>query len=98
MTPVLLSDPDDFAVGGAPEHLGWRAWRIKNKVALLLVNATREKVEARLSIPKGAVLRGRVFGRGEAKQVGDGQLDVSFDPLDVLIVSLVSFSPEGSST
>ena len=89
MTPVLLSDPGDFAVGGAPEHLGWRAWRIKNKVALLLVNATREKMEARLSIPSGVVLRSRVFGRGEAKQGGDGQLDVSFGPLDVLVVSFV---------
>ena len=88
--PVLLADPaEDFTVSGASEHLGWRAWRIKSKTALLLVNATREKMEARLSIPKCAVLRSRVFGRGEAMQPGDGCLDVSLAPLDVLVVSLV---------
>ena len=85
---VLLSDPsEDFTVSGAPEHLGWRAWKQGGKTCLLLVNATREKMEAKLSIPKSTMLLDRMFGRGEAKQADDGQLDVSFSPLDVLIVS-----------
>lgn len=89
--PVLLADPaEDFTVSGAPEHLGWRAWKQGDKIVLLLVNATREKMEVKLSISKGAVLLERMFGRGKAKQSDDGRLDVSLYPLDVLIVSFNS--------
>ena len=89
--PVLLADPaKGFAVSGAPEHLGWRAWKRGDETYLLLVNATREKMVATLGLPAGTELIGKVFGRGEAKLNAADRLEVSFGPLDVAIFRLGS--------
>ena len=87
--PVLLADPaEGFTVSGAPELLGWRAWRLDGKVYLLLVNATREKMSAALGVPAGSVLLGK-FGRGEATLDVSGRLEVSFGPLDMAMLKVI---------
>ena len=86
--PLLLADPADFGFcSPVPERLGWRAWSHEGGTWVLFVNASRERMTARLSPTKPVGEVSPVFGNGEVALDG-GCIDVDLPPIGVSIVRL----------